>query len=94
MEQTKQINWSVTKEDALLISKIVKRAVKIGIGQGVPMDMHMAITACHLNGTPLKLKELLEADDFNLMHDVCGIQRNINRTTGELENCFLPRFAK
>jgi hypothetical protein len=53
----------------------------------------MDIEAAHCNGNPLKLKELLEADDSNFMHDVLGIRRHINRKTGELEDCFVPRYA-
>ena len=34
-----------------------------------------------------------QADDFNLMHDVTGINAHINRYSGKLERCFLPRFA-
>lgn len=41
-----------------------------------------------------KIAELLPADDFNFAHDVAGIRRRINRTTGKLENYFLPRFAQ
>jgi len=27
------------------------------------------------------------------MHDVSGIARHLNRETGRLEGCFLPRFS-
>ena len=57
------------------------------------MDCDMDITACHANGNPLRLAELLSADDFNFCHDVLGIRRHINRETGQLENCFVPRFS-
>lgn len=53
----------------------------------------MDINACHSNGNPLDLKALLEADDFNFCHDVFGIRNHINRATGQLENCFSPRFS-
>jgi len=43
---------------------------------------------------PLKLQELLDADDFNFYHDILGIRRNLNRKTKQLENCFLPRYAR
>jgi hypothetical protein len=54
----------------------------------------MDITACHLNGCKLDLAKLLAADDFNFAHDVLGIRRHIDRETGQLMNCFRPRFAK
>jgi hypothetical protein len=54
----------------------------------------MDITACHLNGCPLRLGELLGADDANFAHDVFGIRRHLNRETGKLEDCFCPRYAE
>lgn len=36
---------------------------------------------------------LLEADDFNFLHDIGGISRHMNRDTGELTGFFLPRFT-
>jgi hypothetical protein len=58
------------------------------------MDLNMDITACHLNGNPLRLTDMLKDDDLNFMHDVHGIQRHIDRTTGKLKNGFSPRFSK
>ena len=37
---------------------------------------------------------MLAADDFNFGHDVFGIYRHLDRTTGKLMNCFVPRFAQ
>ena len=42
----------------------------------------------------LDLQKLLDAPDGDFGHDVFGIRRHINRQTGELENCFLPRCAR
>jgi hypothetical protein len=53
------------------------------------MDIDTANRDC-----PLKLQELLKADEFNFYHDITGIYKNLNRKTKKLENCFLPRFAK
>ena len=35
---------------------------------------------------------LAVASDFDLAHDVGGIRHHLNRTTGELEGHFLPRY--
>ena len=43
--------------------------------------------------TPLRLKEFLDADNFNFAHDITGIHNNMNRETGELEYRFSPRFT-
>lgn len=37
------------------------------------------------------LAQRLAADDFNFWHDINGIQRNLDRQTGRLQNRFLPR---
>jgi hypothetical protein len=93
----KQITWNCSQEEMQLLSKITQRAVKIihkNGGNPDALSLNMDITACHLNGNPLKLKELLEADDFNFLHDIAGISRYINRHTGELGDCFVPRYSK
>jgi hypothetical protein len=63
------------------------------VGKYPLIDADMDICATHLNGCPLKLEELLAADDMNFAHDVFGIRRHIDRTTGELQDCFVPRYA-
>ncbi len=87
------INFESTKEDALVIYEIAKRAAAQITGYTV-MDADMDVTAVHLNGCPLKLQSLLDADRGNFAHDLCGIHNAIDRTTGELQNCFLPRYAQ
>lgn len=69
-----------TKEERATVMAIVDRAVEEDI------------SAVHFH-CPLRLNDLLAADRFNFAHDMCGIQRHINRETGQLENFFLPRFA-
>jgi hypothetical protein len=43
---------------------------------------------------PLDLEAMLAADNSNFAHDWFGIRRHMNRKTGLLEDCFVPRFAK
>jgi hypothetical protein len=78
-----------------LISKIADRAVELFAKFSVrekKMNIFMDIDNVH-KICPLRLKELLEADDFNFSHDIGGIQRHFNREKLRLENCFVPRFA-
>lgn len=89
----KDISFTVSKEDDQVIIDIVTRAVTLPLRYSF-MDCVMDITATHANGTPLKLGELLAASEQDFIHDVIGIRNNLNRESGELENCFLPRFAK
>ena len=92
------ISFSVTAEDGDLIQAIVERAMQLGSprhpnGGSYKMTLTMDITACHANGCPLRLQSLLDADDFNFAHDVFGISQHMDRTTGQLDGRFLPRFA-
>ena len=92
------IEWNASKHECDLIRKIVIRAVEdLDIqpnGNGDTfMSLLMDIEAVHCNGNPLKLKELLNADDYNFLHDVHGIRGNIDRRTGALLNCFSPRYS-
>ena len=91
------INWNVTKEDEVTISKIVDRYMEFHYSLGIPkqyqrMDLIMDIEATHL-ANPLRLNDLLNADDFNFTHDLIGIQQHLDRTTCKLNNCFVPRYS-
>lgn len=90
------IDFNASKEDFTTASAIAKRAAELAKAHEVKLSMSdvvMDIVATHANGCPLKLTELLAADDGNFAHDVFGIRRHLNRSTGKLEDCFLPRFA-
>ena len=80
----------LSTKDQGLIKKIAERyhgltATPVGITL-------MNLTACHLNGNPLKLAELLGTDDFSLRYDVGGINENIDPKTYTL-SWFPPRFG-
>ena len=86
------IDWNKGKADEhRKAGKIAKRAA--GLTGGVQMTFVMDLMACHTSGCKLDLDKLAKADDFNLLHDVCGINRHLDRETGKLQHCFLPRFA-
>lgn len=90
------ISFKVTIAEAKTIRNIVQRAAAMAVEVGLDypvIDIDMDITACHANGCPLKLSALATADNFDFAHDVFGIRRHINRETGQLEDCFVPRYA-
>lgn len=90
------ISFDITARERRTIAAIVKRAMKMAEEAGHPRDckdMQMNLAATHCNGNPLRLDDLLQADDFNLAHDVFGIERHLDRTTGKLTDCFVPRFS-
>ena len=90
------IRWSVSKQESELIERIASRAVRTARENRIDYDQRTAmmdITAVHANGCKLRLNDLIEADAFNFAHDIFGIRSHLDRTTGQLTDCFLPRFA-
>lgn len=60
------------------------------------LDVEMVLAAANgMNGNPeLNLDSLLNAKLEDMNHDIFGLLDNLNRTTGKIENCFVPRHAK
>ena len=92
------IDWSrITRVESDLISKIVNRGISLAKSLGGPdinkLDAVMDLKAAHLE-VGLRLNKLLEADDSNFGHDFFGIRRYMNRSSGKLEACFVPRCAR
>ncbi|MBR8344194.1 hypothetical protein [Burkholderia ambifaria] len=93
----KSISFEVSREVSAAIDLVSARYRALLATKGLPavdaLGLDMDLTACHANGCPMDWARLNAADDFTLAHDVGGIQLHINRRTGKLENCFLPRCA-
>lgn len=97
----KPLNWMTSPEDWSKIQTIVSRALAtlpdldaeseslMKSRLGLTMD----IIGCHRNGTPLDLDALMNADAFTFAHDIGGIRAHIDRTSGRLMDCFVPRCA-
>lgn len=88
------INFNASTEEFDLITKITERAIALSPFPLNTLELMMDITACHLNGMPLQLEELLQADESDFVHDLGGIRKHIDRTTGKMTGCFMPRYAK
>lgn len=91
------LSFKTTTEDAALIQQIADRAAKLAATFDLTYqrpDIGMDITAVHVNSCPLDLEKLLDFDDGNFGHDVFGIRRFLDRDTGELRDCFVPRCAR
>ena len=87
--------FSTTKEEYEVISKIVRRAGNDGhLPNNDALSLSMDIEAVHCNGCPLDLQKLLNASDFDFVHDIYGMVGKIDRKTGKLTDCFLPRCAR
>lgn len=90
------IKFTATKKESAIIRGMAMRAAKLlnyKDNSGV-LDLIMDIEATHCNGSRLKLTELSIAKDFDFLHDITGISRHLNRTTGKLKNCFVPRYLR
>ena len=57
------------------------------------LQLHMDLEHAH-EEVKMDLIQLLNFQDVDFIHDVDGIRRHMNRRTGELMNCFLPRCAR
>ena len=88
------IDWTkATIDEVLAVNAIAKRAAK-ELPDTTVIDTQMNLEACHTHGCPLDLVGLLAAGPADFAHDVCGIARHLDRDTGQLLDCFTPRFAK
>lgn len=84
------ISFKCTKKEASAIDRIVARAQQLDKGLDRKSTV-MDLVATNANGCPLDFELLESFDDFNFMHDVFGIKRHIDRITGKMGDCFLPR---
>jgi len=85
------IKWeNMTSEDINNINIICKR-VKNSFPDIDYVSLQMDLHAVHMCGCKLDFLKLLEFDEFNFAHDIYGIMNHINRESGELKKCFLPR---
>ena len=88
------IEFSKRLSDAAKIADRAGSAIVKASGGRMTFMMDM-LAADGVNGNaPIDFDALLAADDFNFTHDVCGIARHMDRSTGKLGNHFSPRFSR
>jgi hypothetical protein len=88
-----KIKFNATKAEMRYITQIADRAA----GECEVRDklsLMMDLSATHSNGNPLDFKKLLAADTFTFSHDICKIMSHLDRETGKLTRCFMPRCSK
>lgn len=93
----KEVSFSVSLEDQRLITRCVRRACDIGLifdEDESRISLNMDLCAAKAQGCNIDFQKMLGFDSFNFAHDIVGIRKNLNRRTGELMNCFLPRAAR
>lgn len=90
------ITFKISLKEQAIIDNVVEKTRQLALTYGIDYPVHeisMDLTAAH-GVSPLPLQKLLDTASTNpadFSHDVFGIRRHLNRTTGELENCFVPR---
>lgn len=97
-----RVKFDCTDDELALVKKIVERAQANGWAKGKasrlhwyePVTMEMDLLATHANGCRMDFAAMLAAKDFDFLHDVAGIARHIDRRTGKLGDCFMPRFHR
>ena len=86
------VRFDASLDEIKLISKIVGRAMREHPDLNIDkQSLEMDIEAVHCNDCPIDLPRLLAIESPHFGHDVFGIQRFIDRNTGKLTQCFLPR---
>lgn len=89
-----ELDFKVSHTDATLIAWIVARAKREYPDHiDDPRSLSMDLTACHATGCLLDLPRLLAADGSTFARDVFGIAHHMDRETGKLLHCFVPRFV-
>jgi len=84
------------QETNTLIKQIGARAeiILAWHGRVVSGEFIASEVACvHWEIMRLRLKDLLDADEGNFLHDVCGIHEHLDILDGSFRNGFSPRFA-
>lgn len=94
------VTFDATKEEIADVNAIVDNIVpKICAVTGenaddLSLSTRMDLLATHANGCPMDFGRMRKADDFNILHDIAGIRKHLNRETGRIVGFFVPRFAK
>jgi hypothetical protein len=88
------MNWTATGTEFDTMTVIARRTLNLLPELTIPIhEILMDLEACHCNGCPLDLDRMADAAGGDLLHDVLGIHRHLDHTTGHLGDCFTPRFA-
>jgi hypothetical protein len=76
------------------IPKIASRWVGEMYAPGTKMSLIMDLELVQTLYPAFRWKELFESAEHDFAHDLIGIRNNLNRVTKEMDNCFVPRFAR
>lgn len=94
-----EVKFTTTKKEDVLIKACVERYADItknlsGEGKIDRCSLTMDLIATNANGCPIDFDKLLHMSDFDFIHDIYGIMKKLDRTTGKLKDLFEPRSAR
>lgn len=93
---------SITPTDLVYIITLARAAARIGKEYNLDLqypvlEASMDLEAAH-HACPLQLREMVDAlqtaHKGDVVHDLLGIRRHLNRESGKLEGFFTPRYAQ
>lgn len=90
-------SFKATPAERTTLRDISNRAAELSLEFDIPyptLDLEMDLLAAREDIPSLDLQRLLVSPVADFSHDIFGIRRHINRATGKVENCFMPRCAR
>lgn len=88
------LSYDCSTSDMQAIQAIAARACELFKDYKIaivnPVSVAHEVAACHCNGCPLNLVQLLLCSPTDFEHDIGGIFQNLNRRTGGLLNGWWP----
>lgn len=96
MSKILSFNEEIERKRYSMYVAIMVRATALGLMKETEATERMMDIESADKKFRLCLDDWLHADDFNFMHDFCGIKNNINRKNGFPATdfgLFVPRFA-
>ena len=91
-----RIYKEMAESDRLIIDKIAKRvnALYAAYGNNTTTSVAFALQVCHVTVCPLRLVDMFNGSDSDLVHDIGGIFRHMDAANSKMRDCFQPRFAQ
>ena len=98
----KKFNFLTSERDATHIREILRRLEEIAqleeyeqilADRGDQVSLILNLIICHNHACRIDLEALANAPIEQFLHDLLGIARHLDGSTGELMDCFLPRHA-
>ena len=90
------LNHHLNDADMTLAMTIARSASNLArnAGQDIsPLEFVLDLATTHNHACPLDFAAMATGNPADVAHDVFGIRRHLDRETGLLTDCFLPRFA-